>query len=921
MRKFLYGLVAVALASAAAHAKDWPKSDVAPDPGIRQGVLANGMRYAILRNETPKGAVSVRFTVAVGSTFEAPDQRGFSHFVEHMAFRGSKNFPDGEINHSLERLGLRFGADTNASTSQYVTDYRFDLPVADAKAVAEALAIARDIAGNVSFDDKAVQTEAGVVMSEAAMRSTPAFRANRAELEFALSDPRAAAEPGGESGMVLHPKAADLRRYYRRWYWPGRAVLTVVGDIDPVAVEREINARFSDWQGVGEEGSEPVFQVPFDRSLEARVHVEQAVPDQVEMAWIKPPLVRPLSRAAWKELRIQNVALQIVIRRLSAMAASAQRPFLSAGAGRRDARHAARLFTLSAGFEAGGWQKALSALAEERLALLRTGVTQEEIDSIVAAQLAAQQRAVLSADSRTSPQLAGAIAGDAVADEVTTSPAQMQRLAVEDLAGLTPEIVGQALQDMFGAGEPLIFVSSHTPLKEEEVAPVYRAVADEARIVSTAAPRGKWPYTDFGAPGPVAESEKVPDLGITDLRFANNVRLLVRPSKERLNQVLVAVKLGDGRAGLAKDNAVANWIGAGLVPGGLGALSSTEIVNVLSGKSYRVGFGITDGAFVFTGETTPKDLETQLQIFAAYVKDPGFREPEFVQFRQRAVGLLRTAGATPQGVMGLRRNAILHGGDKRWAVPSADELKGATVDDLKALVQPLLKSAPMEVVIVGDTSVEEASRLVAATLGALPSRSPHPPVAATDDPIPFPASAKPMVLATDIPSDQALVNVAWPVPGLWRDLQDDASMRLLAAVLKERLLEDLRGRGLSYAVQVAPVSSGTFDFGYLSAAATMPAGQAQLFYDAVDKVVADLKSDPVSADEFSRSLNPIVQSNRRDVLTNDYWLALLSVGWDREIALDRARRFDHLVESLTPADVTAAARKYLTGGVRISAGS
>src|SRR6478752_10684172 len=124
-----HGLALVLLVGTllAAHATEWPKTDIAPDPAVRQGVLANGMRYAILKNATPAGAVAVRFSVAVGSTYEDPDQRGFSHFVEHMAFRGSKNYPDGELNHSLERLGLRFGPDTNASTGQNMTSYMFNL--------------------------------------------------------------------------------------------------------------------------------------------------------------------------------------------------------------------------------------------------------------------------------------------------------------------------------------------------------------------------------------------------------------------------------------------------------------------------------------------------------------------------------------------------------------------------------------------------------------------------------------------------------------------------------------------------------------------------------------------------------------------------------------------------------------------------
>jgi zinc protease len=214
----LLSLALAAFLCAPAFAAPWPTSDIPPDPAVKLGTLPNGMRYAILRNQTPANAVSVRFSLDVGSTDEATDQRGFSHFVEHMAFRGSKNFPDGELNRSLERLGLRFGADTNASTSQYRTEFRFDLP--NAKNTGEALAIARDVAGNVNFAPSAVQTEAGVVMSESAMRGNPSRRAALAELQFTLVDAHATATPGSESGIIERPAAADLQRFYRAWYRP-----------------------------------------------------------------------------------------------------------------------------------------------------------------------------------------------------------------------------------------------------------------------------------------------------------------------------------------------------------------------------------------------------------------------------------------------------------------------------------------------------------------------------------------------------------------------------------------------------------------------------------------------------------------------------------------------------------------------------
>src|ERR1700761_630816 len=165
-------------------ATDWPKSDVPPDPAVTFGVLPNGMRYAIMHNATPAGSVSVRFRIAAGSMQETDSQRGLAHFLEHMAFRGSAHVADGEIDKSLERLGLRFGADTNASTDQDETIYQFDLPKSDDETVDTVLTYTREIASNLNLDPAAAKTEAGVVNSELALRDMVSNRALQSELDF-----------------------------------------------------------------------------------------------------------------------------------------------------------------------------------------------------------------------------------------------------------------------------------------------------------------------------------------------------------------------------------------------------------------------------------------------------------------------------------------------------------------------------------------------------------------------------------------------------------------------------------------------------------------------------------------------------------------------------------------------------------------
>jgi zinc protease len=914
--------LAALLWAAPAFAAPWPVSDIPHDPAVRFGVLPNGMRYVILKNQTPANAVSVRFSIDVGSTDESAGQRGFSHFVEHMAFRGSKNFPDGELNRSLERLGLRFGADTNASTGQYRTEFRFDLP--NAKNTGEALAIARDVAGNVSFDPGAVETEAGVVMSEAAMREGPGHRAGLKELQFVLADTRAAATPGSEPDIVQKPAVSDLQRFYRAWYRPERAILTVVGDIDPDALASDIAARFADWNAAGPEAARPVFQVPFRRGLEAQIYVEEGAPNELTLYWVRPPRAHPVNRGAWKRFHIHSVAFQIINRRLSAMASSSGHPFINARGGELEAFRAADMVSLSAGFESGAWNKALGALAQTRLALLKSSVSQAEIDSVVTAQKAEARRQEAAADTRTTQGLAGNLAGTTALDEMPFSPAQIRAVIDEDLAGLTPEIVGQARKEMLD-GDPLIFLSSRSPLSESEAAilQAYRAVTDDTEPAASGA-AVPWPYTDFGARGRVVESRKVSDIGVTRILFANNVRLLVRPSRLRLNQVLVSVKFGDGRLGLPKDRAVAHWLLGGAASGGLGALSSSQIVTALSGKSYGLGLGLSDGYFSLGGGTSSQDLPTQLELLTAFIKDPGFRPDAFEQFRQQSIGRLRSADATPQGMMGLKSAEILHDGDKRWATPSLEEMRAASAVELKTLLAPLMARGPIEVVITGDTSVEEATRAVARTLGALPVRAGHHLARTRDNDTVFPAAAAaPVVLKPSAPSPQILASASWATGSLFADLPGDASVQLLTALLREKLLDDLRGHGLSYSVQVSAPYSVTFDYGTVSVAATMPSGRAQTFYDAVDKAAAELKAGKIGADEFARVRTPALESFRRSVQTNDYWQDLLISGWDENAKFNRARNFEHALESVTAEDVIAAAKKYLSPGrmVRISAGS
>lgn len=198
------------------------------DPAVRFGTLPNGLRYAIMHNDTPSGAVSMRMLIGSGSLSERDDEHGVAHYLEHMAFRGSTNVPDGEVVHLLERQGLTFGADTNAGTTFDSTVYQFDFPKADQAAMDTGLMLFREIGGRLKIDPALVGAERGVILSEERLRATTAAAALKVQLDLTLAGTGAETRfpVGGTIESINAATPEKLRRFYQANYRPekiGRA--------------------------------------------------------------------------------------------------------------------------------------------------------------------------------------------------------------------------------------------------------------------------------------------------------------------------------------------------------------------------------------------------------------------------------------------------------------------------------------------------------------------------------------------------------------------------------------------------------------------------------------------------------------------------------------------------------------------------
>jgi zinc protease len=250
---------------------EWPQahSDVRADPNVRFGSLPNGMRYAIKRQAIPPGQAALRLRFDAGSLMETDAQQGLAHFLEHMAFNGSQNVPEGEMVKILERHGLAFGADTNAQTEFDQTVYKLDLPKTDDDTVDTSLKLLREAASNLTLAQAAVDRERGVVLSEERASDSPSFRVFKDRLGFELPGQRMPTRlPIGQVEVVQKAQASLIADFYHHYYRPERAVLVAVGDFDPAAMEAKIRSQFGDWKAVGPAGAEPNLGKVADRKTE-----------------------------------------------------------------------------------------------------------------------------------------------------------------------------------------------------------------------------------------------------------------------------------------------------------------------------------------------------------------------------------------------------------------------------------------------------------------------------------------------------------------------------------------------------------------------------------------------------------------------------------------------------------------------------
>jgi zinc protease len=891
------------------------------DPAVRFGQLDNGMRYAIQHNATPASHTSLRLLIRSGSLSERDDQRGLAHFLEHMAFRGSTHVPAGDMVRILQRLGLTFGADTNAHTSLDETVYQFDLPRSDADITGTGLMLLREIAGELTLAQSEMDPERGVVLSEERVRDGPDYRRGVAELAFQMEGqlpPRRM--PIGQTDILRNAPVSLIRDFYEAEYRPDNATIVAVGDFDVDAMEAAIRARFADWTAKAAKPPKPELGPVLPRGATARTLTAPGTPNGLSLAWVAPYDNAADTLAREQRDVAESLAAGVLRNRLETRAQSADAPFLSVSAGRSGAFRAATITVMNMQPKPGAWKPALETAIEAQRRLATYGIRPDEHERATSEFMTGIRVAAEGAPTRQSNRIADDIVRAASSDDVYTSPAQDLAEATAILEKLDLTEIDSAAKRLFTGSGPLLFLAGPDPIPGGDAA----VTAALAEAISRPIENGKaeavktWPYAP-SPPGAIATRTTIADLDVTSVRFANNVRLLAKHTDFARDEVLVLVRIGSGRLGIAPENAKATWMVSGTIPiltaGGTRELTREDIQKLTSANRIDIRQSLDDDAFVLTGTTRPADLDRQLELLQATTTQPGLRQVAFDRIKASLTNQLPQLEASASGVFSRAAPPALHGGDLRWQrIPDAASLATASLDDLAALIKRDFAEGPIEVTLVGDVDMERAIDAVARSFGALPSRPLRQPPDNRAGAVHFPPpTPTPVIITHGGRPDQAVAMAAWPTDDFYANVQSQRTLAMMAAILQSRLTDRLRVHdGVTYSPSASTDASDIFKgFGLVQAMVETPVDKVGRFYSELDSIVEALRTSPPSPDELDRAKRPRVDQRIRLLRENQYWITALANAQHDDRHFDAIRALVPGTEQVTAADIQAAAVKYL----------
>ena len=712
------------------------------DPQVRIGRLDNGLTYYIRHNEKPENRVEFYIAQKVGSILEEPQQRGLAHFLEHMAFNGTKNFPGDErglgIVQWCETKGIKFGTNLNAYTSVDETVYNIsNVPSTDPAIVDSCLLILHDWSNAVLLTDKEIDKERGVIREEWRSRNVGMLRLwTDAQATFYPDSKYSDCMPIGHLDVINNFPYQAIRDYYAKWYRPDLQGIIVVGDIDVNQMEQKIKTLFADikmpenpaeriWYPVPD-NEEPIVYIGKDKEIDTPMvdiyFKHDATPDSIKGSVLYLAQDYMMSAIA----RMLN-------ERLSELAQSANPPFNMAGCS-PDADFflsgTKKSFDITAYTKDDGLSNGLKVLLQEVERVRRHGFTESEY-ARARANILQQLESAYNEREKTNNM---AYVNECLQHFLHAEPIPGIEYEYTTLNQLAPNIPVQAINEvakqLITDNNQAVFIAA--PEKEGVVIPTKEEVIADLKAMPTLQVEA---YVDKVSNEPLIKeapqggkivSQKENALfGATELTLSNGIKVYVKKTDFKADEIRMhGFSQGGTTLFDAADKLNYSLMNGAVDAGGAGNFSNVELTKVLAGKKVSVSATVGSTQENVNGNCSPKDFETMMQLTYLYLTQPRKDEEAFASFKNRMKAQLESSEANPLSALSDTLGYEMYGQNERYF-----NMKAAMIDQvdydriLELYKQAFADCGDFQFIFVGNAELDSIKPYIETYLGALPAKS------------------------------------------------------------------------------------------------------------------------------------------------------------------------------------------------------
>ena len=892
------------------------------DPAVRTGKLDNGMTYYIRHNEQPAQRAEFYLATDVGAFQEEDHQDGLAHFLEHMCFNGTKNFPGKSLLDWLQSIGAEFGRNINASTGFEQTQYMLNnIPVIRESIIDSCLLVLHDYSHFVTCDPAEIDAERGVILEERRTRRDASWRMFEKSLPYYYGDTPYAKRTliGGEEQLKTFAYES-LTSFYETWCRPDLQAVIVVGDVDVDQVEAKIKSIFSDIPAPVNPKEKVLHKIPDNvEPIIGIITDPEATSSSIEVMWKSEPMPKEIMNTdiAFMMDIVKSYIRLIMRERFTDITSKPDAPFLGASFYISNLCNSCDATMGTVSFKEGDALNAFAAFMTELEKMKRFGFTDGEVQRAKDNIISSYERAVEAAPTRKNAEFVYPLLYNFYNNEPYMEPATELQLAQMLCNNINAAVLNQIAAQIITDNNLVVLYNG--PEKEglanpteQEISAVLAAVKN-AEIAANVEESINEPFISGELKGAKVKKAKETVYGATEWTLKNGVKVIVLPTQHKQDQVLFNLSFDGGKTLIATEDMPSfedNIWALFQNNSGISKFSGTQVPKMLAGKNLSVTPYIGGTKHGISGSSTPKDLETALQLTYLYFADPRFDEDEYQTGIQQIKAILPNIANNPDFIFQNAMNKILYGNNPRVVELNEETLANADLATIERVYRELFKDAAGATLrIVGNVDPETIKPMIEKYIGSIAKGKKASKV----------NKANNISIAKGIIDENVAIPMETPKSTVLQvytaympiDTKTEVTLEIAKYVLDMIYTKTIREEeGGTYGVGVAMVGQRTPQERVIIQASfdTNPE-QAPKLCELAIKGLKELAENGPDEEKFNMAIENFKKNIPESRISNSYWMNNLSQYYDYGIDYDK--EYEEAVNSVTPADVKAVLQAVL----------